>query len=70
MKPGPLVVVRGDELIEQPNVDVRHFRTEIAAAIKRARLDPDTHDTVWAFAIIANDWPDLPPSVRELLRRG
>ena len=68
MKPGPLVVIRDNQLIEQPNVTLRHFRTQLSSRIKQAHLDPDTHDTVWAYALTANDWPDLPPWVQQLLR--
>lgn len=68
MKPGPLVVIRNDKLIEQPNVTLRHFRAEVSSRIKTARLDPDTHDTIWALALAVDDWAELPPWVQQLLR--
>lgn len=67
VNPGPLVTIRADKLLTQPNAGCHHFRAQAARAIKNSRLDPDTHDTVWALAIAADNWDGVPQWVRQLL---
>lgn len=67
MNPGPVVLVRKDKLVDQPNRALRQFRDEAAAAVRRARLDPDTAVTVWALLLAADGWTDVAGWVRSRL---
>lgn len=64
MRPGSVVVVRDDRLIEQPNLTLRHFRTAAAAAIRAAKLDTEEATTIWALVLAAEGWDTLAGWVR------
>jgi hypothetical protein len=69
MRPGSVVVVRDDRLVEQPNLALRRFRAEAATAIRRAKLTTDEHDVIWALVLAAEGWDDIAPWVRSRLGR-
>ena len=69
MRPGSVVVVRDDRLIEQPNLALRVFRAEAAAAIRRADLDTEESLVVWALVLAAEGWDTLVGWVRIRLGR-
>lgn len=64
MRPGSVVVVRDDRLVEQPNLPLRLFRAQAATAIRRVRLDTDEHRVIWALVLSAEGWDELAQWVR------
>jgi hypothetical protein len=64
VNPGPLTIIRDDHVHNSPNHVLRAFRRDAAHEIRRAHLDPDTHDTIWALVLTADDWAGVPPWVR------
>lgn len=69
VRPGAVVVVRDDRLLEQPNVALRHFRTQAAAAIRRAKLDSEEASVIWALVLATESWDTLAGWVRLRLGR-
>lgn len=68
VRPGSVVVVRDNRFVEQPNLSARRFRTDAAAAIRRAELDTEESAVVWALVLAAAGWDTLPGWVRSRLR--
>jgi hypothetical protein len=64
-----VIIVRDDRLVEQPNMALRPFRAEVAAAIRRASLDTEESIVIWALVLSAEGWNQLPGWVRSRLGR-
>lgn len=69
VRPGSVVVVRDDRLVEQPNLALRRFRSEASAAIRRADLDTEETRVIWALVLSAEGWDTLAGWVRVRLGR-
>lgn len=67
MRPGSVVVVRDNRMIEQPNLTLRGFRTDAAAAIQRAGLDTEETRVIWALVLAAEGWTDVAAWARSRL---
>jgi hypothetical protein len=65
-----VVIVRDDRFIEQPNMALRQFRVAAAAAIRRAKLDTEESNVIWALVLAAEGWDQLPGWVRLRLDRA
>lgn len=64
MRPGSVVVVRDDRLVQQPNLTLRVFRSQAAEAIRRANLDTQESAVIWALVLAADGWEQLAGWVR------
>lgn len=69
MNPGPVVIVRDNQITDSPNHLLRQFRADAATAIREARLDADTAATIWALILAAEGWATVAEWIRVRLNR-